>query len=183
MQPNLSQIVSIFTCFQKKYQKHMLSLQVVCYILAIMDKSQFLRAERVFFFVVSSGGSRIFPGGGGANSQKCYYFSIFCRKLHENERIWTPGGARVPGAPPLDPPMVRLNFQYCQHRHQISSVIQSPLLQELELLKENVHVYRKVTDWFTMSSVEITCLGQRIHNNVTGSNTSLPRGFRSSFWR
>ena len=47
----------------------------------------------------SSGGSRIFPRG-GANSQKCYYFSIFCRKLHENERIWTPGGARVPGAPP-----------------------------------------------------------------------------------
>ena len=40
---------------------------------------------------------------GGANSQKCYYFSIFCQKLHENERIWTPGGgggARVPGAPP-----------------------------------------------------------------------------------
>ena len=84
----------------------MLSLQVECYILAIMDKSQFLRAERGFFFVV------------------------------------------------------RLNFQYCQHRHQITSVIQSPLLQELELLKENVHVYRKVTDWFTMSSVEITCLGQ-----------------------
>ena len=41
------------------------------------------------------------PGGGGANSQNCYYFSHFCRKLHENERIWTPrGGARVPGAPP-----------------------------------------------------------------------------------
>ena len=27
-----------------------------------------------------------FPQG-GANSQKCYYSSIFCRKLHENERI------------------------------------------------------------------------------------------------
>ena len=40
-----------------------------------------------------------FSPGGGANSQKCYYFSIFCRKLYENERIWTPGGARVPGAP------------------------------------------------------------------------------------
>ena len=40
-----------------------------------------------------------FSPGGGANSQKCYYFSIFCQKLHENERIWTPGGARVPGAP------------------------------------------------------------------------------------
>ena len=43
-----------------------------------------------------------FPRGGGANSQNCYYFSHFCRKLHENERIWTPGGGggRVPGAPP-----------------------------------------------------------------------------------
>ena len=38
-------------------------------------------------------------GGEGANSQNCYYFSHFCRKLHENERIWTPRGARVPGAP------------------------------------------------------------------------------------
>ena len=44
-----------------------------------------------------------FPQG-GANSQNCYYFSHFCRKLHENERIWTPGGAR-PWGPPLDPPM------------------------------------------------------------------------------
>ena len=52
----------------------------------------------------SSGGSRIFPGG-GANSQKCYYFSIFCQKLHENERIWTPGGGARPWRPPLDPPM------------------------------------------------------------------------------
>ena len=29
---------------------------------------------------------------------------IFFRKLHENERIWTPGG--IPGSP-LDPPMYR----------------------------------------------------------------------------
>ena len=42
-----------------------------------------------------------FSPGGGANSQNCYHFSHFCRKLHENERIWTPkGGACVPGAPP-----------------------------------------------------------------------------------
>ena len=52
-----------------------------------------------------SGGSRIFPRG-GANSQKCYYFSIFCRKLHENERIWTPRGGARPWRPPLDPPML-----------------------------------------------------------------------------
>ena len=36
---------------------------------------------------------------GCANSQNCYYFSHFCRKMRENERIWTPRG-RVPGAPP-----------------------------------------------------------------------------------
>ena len=46
-----------------------------------------------------------FSPGGGANSQKCYYFSIFCRKLHENERIWTPRGGARPWRPPLDPPM------------------------------------------------------------------------------
>ena len=45
-----------------------------------------------------------FSPGGCANSQNCYYFSNFCRKLHENERIWTPrSGASL--APPLDPPM------------------------------------------------------------------------------
>ena len=47
---------------------------------------------------ICSGGSRIFPRG-GANSQNCYYFSHFCRKLHENERIWTPRGVCIPGAP------------------------------------------------------------------------------------
>ena len=46
-----------------------------------------------------------FPQGGGANSQNCYYFSHFCRKLHENERIWTPRGGARPWRPPLDPPM------------------------------------------------------------------------------
>ena len=51
-----------------------------------------------------------FSPGGGANSQKCYYFSIFCRKLHENERIWTPRGGARPWRPPLDPPMVLSNW-------------------------------------------------------------------------
>ena len=40
------------------------------------------------------------PGGGGAPTPKSAIIFQFCpRKLHENERIWTPGGARVPGAP------------------------------------------------------------------------------------
>ena len=49
-----------------------------------------------------SGGSRIFPKG-GTNSQIGIILQIFRRKLHENERIWTPGGTSL--APPLDPPM------------------------------------------------------------------------------
>ena len=57
---------------------------------------------------VHSGGSRIFPRG-CANSQNCYYFSNFCRKLHENERIWTPVW-RASLAPHLDPPMVHINW-------------------------------------------------------------------------
>ena len=60
---------------------------------------------------LNSGGSRIFPGG-GANSQNCYYFLHFCRKLHENERIWTPGGACVPGAP-----LGSANAKFLQYFH------------------------------------------------------------------
>ena len=52
-----------------------------------------------------------FPRGGGANSQNCYYFSHFCRKLHENERIWTPRGGARPWRPPLDPPMTHIGQQ------------------------------------------------------------------------
>ena len=42
-----------------------------------------------------------FSPGGCANSQNCYYFSNFCQKLHENERIWTPRRGRASLAPPL----------------------------------------------------------------------------------
>ena len=42
-----------------------------------------------------------FSPGGCANSQKCYYFSNICQKLHENERIWTPRGGAYPWCPPL----------------------------------------------------------------------------------
>ena len=41
-----------------------------------------------------------FSPGGCANSQNCYYFSNFCRKLHENEIIWTPRGGARPWRPP-----------------------------------------------------------------------------------
>ena len=48
----------------------------------------------------SSGGSRIFPGGGGANSQNCYYFSHFAENCMKMKEFGSPGGARVPGTPP-----------------------------------------------------------------------------------
>ena len=35
-----------------------------------------------------------FPGGGGISQMRCANL-LFCRKLHENERIWIPGGARA----------------------------------------------------------------------------------------
>ena len=48
-----------------------------------------------------------FSWGGYANSQNPIILQIFCRKLHENERIWTRrGGGARPWLPPLDPPMV-----------------------------------------------------------------------------
>ena len=45
-----------------------------------------------------------FPQGGAPTPKSAVIFQFFPQKLHENERIWTPGGARV--APPLDPPMM-----------------------------------------------------------------------------
>ena len=65
--------------------------------------------RNVIHCIIYSNGSRIFPRG-GANSQNCYYFSHFCRKLHENERIWTPRGGARPWRPPLDPPMIYVSF-------------------------------------------------------------------------
>ena len=51
-----------------------------------------------------------FPRGGGANPKgggaPTYYLANFSWKLHENEEILGQrGGARIPRAPPLDPPL------------------------------------------------------------------------------
>ena len=43
---------------------------------------------------------------GWGNLQTCC-FATFCRKLHENERIWTKMGSLVYGAP-LNPPLISL---------------------------------------------------------------------------
>ena len=56
----------------------------------------------------TSDGSRISGGGGGATTPKMdvksYYLGIFSQKLHEIERILTPGAR--PWRPHLDPPMI-----------------------------------------------------------------------------
>ena len=39
-----------------------------------------------------------FSPGGAPTPKSSIIFQFFCRKLHENERIWTPRGG-VPGAP------------------------------------------------------------------------------------
>ena len=48
---------------------------------------------------------------------------FFCRKLHENERIWTPGKWAIPGAP-LDLPM-ELCMYYEWELFQIVAVTSS----------------------------------------------------------
>ena len=44
-----------------------------------------------------------FPREGG---EPTYDFAKFFQKLHEIERIWSPGGARAPRAPPLNLPLI-----------------------------------------------------------------------------
>ena len=48
---------------------------------------------------IISGGSNIFVRE-DANSQNGIIFLIFCQQLHENERIWTSRGVRLPGTHP-----------------------------------------------------------------------------------
>ena len=40
-----------------------------------------------------------FSGGGASTLKRAIIFQFLCRKLHENERIWTPMGEHVPGEP------------------------------------------------------------------------------------
>ena len=67
-----------------------------------------------------------FSPGGCANSQDCYYFSNFCQKLHENERIWSPrGGGAHPLRPPLDPPM-HLHDHHIVSKRKINDPLGGP---------------------------------------------------------
>ena len=64
--------------------------------------SQVLGITQVRTFASTcSDGSRISPRRGRQlpRGALAYDFAIFSQKLHEIERIWTPRGARIPGAP------------------------------------------------------------------------------------
>ena len=73
----------------------------------IMSSRMPIWCDIIYYLAVADPG---FSPGGGANSQNCYYFSHFYRKLHENERIWTPRGGARPWRPPLDPPMLGVHY-------------------------------------------------------------------------
>ena len=60
-----------------------------------------------------------FPQGGAPTPKSAIIFQFFPRKLHENERIWTPGGR--PWRPPLDPPME--GFLHAYKCYEIYSVL------------------------------------------------------------
>ena len=62
-----------------------------------------ITTKPIKFYLFAYGRSRDFPEGGAANSKKCHCFqNRLIERLHENERIWTPGD--VP-APHPDPPI------------------------------------------------------------------------------
>ena len=67
-----------------------------------------------------------FSWGGDSSSQSGIILQIFCRKLHENERIWTPMRVRVRGTP-LDPP-TRLLVQ----KRSVSKVLSEAIYFLLE---------------------------------------------------
>ena len=56
--------------------------------------------SEIFFslFKLNTEQWRIYPGGAPTPKMGVLTY-FFGRKLHENERIWTPKGARIPGAP------------------------------------------------------------------------------------
>ena len=118
--------------------------------------------ETVNIELICSGGSRIFPRG-GANSQKCYYFSIFCRKLHENERIWTPrGGARVPGAPPW--------IRQCPSIWPCGNVLVRSFAIHLASMKSQHHQTRKsphLTNKFNAYRPGANYIGRKCPSNVS----------------
>ena len=71
-----------------------------------LNKERYISSNETQKQLACSGGSRIFLWGRQLPKLPTPKKSTFCRKQHENERIWIRGGGRASLAPPLDPPMV-----------------------------------------------------------------------------
>ena len=102
--PELLIIASLFTswnCYSYLHQGH----RDRCAVCVPQKRERVRCTVEAAIFVCLSRGPAVADLGfspGGAPTPKSAIIFQFCpRKLHENERIWTPGGggARVPGAP------------------------------------------------------------------------------------
>ena len=82
----------------------------------------FLRKSSVCMVRMTNSVANLGFSPGGAPTPKVGVLTNFLgRKLHENERIWTPGGG-ASLAPPLDPPLLEL-------MHSISNWLQKHELE------------------------------------------------------
>ena len=62
-----------------------------------------LGAEKIHGISVADPGFS--PGGGAPTPKSAIIFQFFAENCMKMKEFGPPGGARVPGAPPLDPPM------------------------------------------------------------------------------
>ena len=98
----LQRVNQLFSNILEKYPYCQILFLDLCIVSVCCYLNLTLASKMVYETVADPG----FSPGGCANSQKCYYLSIFSQKLHETERISGPmGGARPWRPPPLDPPM------------------------------------------------------------------------------
>ena len=78
--------------------------RIYVYMGGVINADRLIFSKKINIAIIMRGNHAVadpgFPPGGCANSQNCYYFSNFCQKLHENERIWTPRRGARPWRPP-----------------------------------------------------------------------------------
>ena len=89
-------LISSFFFIHKQWKSHTKARVIVVQYICVQTE------------IHSTGGSRVFLRL-GSNSQSRCANQFFCRKLHENERIWTPEGRS------LDPPPMHSIKFYVHH--------------------------------------------------------------------
>ena len=76
------------------------------------------------------------PGGGAPTPKSANYFSIFCRKLHENERIWTPRG----GVHPWRPPWIRQWYLFKLNVHPCGRLVIFSVFSNAQMIYSFAHM-------------------------------------------